>query len=171
GQRLAVDGAAIDVLWPPPRVRPGDGDEELRNEDSLVVRIDQEGLSTLVPGDVGAEEQYVLAQAVRPVDVLIAPHHGSSDLAAELFSAAAADFGVVSVGENSYGHPSPKSLRAFGPVLVLRTDRCGSVAIYAEARFSTGKDCPEDRGGCDAGRGGVRQSCRQATLGWGPWQR
>lgn len=146
GRRLAVDGAAVDVVWPPPRPQSGHGDEELRNEDSLVVRIEQEGLSTLVPGDVGAEEQHVLAQGMRPIDVLIAPHHGSSDLAAEFFSAAAADLGVVSVGENSYGHPSPKSLRAFGPVPVLRTDHCGSVAIYAEARFSTGKDCPEDRG-------------------------
>src|SRR5699024_5122570 len=140
------DGAAVDVLWPPPRPQSGHGDEELRNEDSLVVRIEQAGLSTLVPGDVGAEEQHVLAQGMRPIDGLIAPRHGSTDRAAEFFSAAAADLGVVSVGENNYGHPSPKSLRAVGPVPVLRTDHCGSVAIYAEARFSTGKDCPEDRG-------------------------
>ncbi|WP_246475826.1 ComEC/Rec2 family competence protein [Brevibacterium renqingii] len=146
GQSLAFDQADVEVLWPPPRPHPAGQDEELRNEDSLVVRVDHEGLSTLLPGDVGADEQFVLAQGLQPVDVLIAPHHGSSDLAPEFFAAAAPRLGVVSVGENSYGHPSPKSLRAFGPVPVLRTDRCGSVALYAQGRFSTGTDCPEDRG-------------------------
>ncbi|UVI34553.1 ComEC/Rec2 family competence protein [Brevibacterium spongiae] len=146
GQTLRVGSAAVQVLWPPLRETPAGEDEELRNEDSLVVRIDQQGLSTLLPGDVGAEEQYVLAQSIRPVDVLIAPHHGSSDLAAEFFAAADPQLGVLSVGENSYGHPTRKSVRAFGPVPVLRTDRCGSVALYAEGHFSTGRDCPGSSG-------------------------
>ena len=146
GQTLDFDSASLEVLWPPVRSVPAAEDEELRNDDSLVVRVEQEGLSTLLPGDVGAEEQYVLAQQVRPVDVLVAPHHGSSDLAPEFFAAAAPGLGVVSVGENSYGHPSEKSLRAFGPMPVLRTDHCGSVALYAQSRFSTGHDCLEDKG-------------------------
>ncbi len=146
GQTLGLGSATVEVLWPPLRAMIGEEDEELRNEDSLVIRVDQEGLSTLLPGDVGEQEQYVLAQNLRPVDVLIAPHHGSSDLAAEFFTAAAPRLGVVSVGENSYGHPTTKSLRAFGPVPVLRTDRCGTVAIYADARYSTGHGCPEGDG-------------------------
>lgn len=144
GQTLRIGSVQVEVLWPPLRTAPEGGDEELRNEDSLVVRVDQDGLSTLLPGDVGEDEQYVLAQGLRPVDVLIAPHHGSSDLAPEFFSAAAPRLGVVSVGENSYGHPTRRSLQAFGPVPVLRTDRCGSVALYADGRFSTGQDCAED---------------------------
>lgn len=146
GQTLSFGAITAQVLWPPRREVPAGDDEELRNEDSLVVRIEQEGLSTLLPGDVGAEEQFVLAQSVQPVDVLIAPHHGSSDLATEFFTAAHPRLGVVSVGENSYGHPTGRSLRAFGPVPVLRTDHCGSVALYAEGRFSTGRGCPESPG-------------------------
>ncbi len=146
GQTLSFDTATVEVLWPPLRSVMSAEDEELRNEDSLVVRVEQAGLSTLLPGDVGAEEQYLLAQQVRPVDVLVAPHHGSSDLAPEFFAAAAPDLGVISVGENSYGHPSTKSVRSFGPIPVLRTDRCGSVALYAQSRYSTGQSCPESKG-------------------------
>ncbi|WP_181273416.1 ComEC/Rec2 family competence protein [Brevibacterium oceani] len=145
GQSLNIGSASVEVLWPPLRPTVGGEDEELRNEDSLVVRVEQDGLSTLLPGDVGEDEQYVLAQGLSPVDVLIAPHHGSSDLAPEFFTAAAPRLGVVSVGENSYGHPTQKSLRAFGPVPVLRTDHCGSVAIYADGHYSTGRGCSEDR--------------------------
>lgn len=146
GQTLSFEAASLEVLWPPLRSVPAAEDEQLRNEDSLAVRVEQEGLRTLLPGDVGAEEQYVLAQQVQPVDVLVAPHHGSSDFAPEFFAAAAPGLGVVSVGENSYGHPSEKSLRSFGSVPVLRTDHCGSVALYAQSRFSTGHRCPEDKG-------------------------
>jgi competence protein ComEC len=153
GQTLKIGEATVEVLWPPLRTVPAGEDEQLRNEDSLVVRIDQDGLSTLLPGDVGENEQFVLAQGLAPVDVLIAPHHGSSDLAPDFFTAAAPRLGVVSVGENSYGHPTEKSVRAFGPVPVLRTDHCGTVALYADGSFSTGRSCPEDKGGPD-GNGG-----------------
>ncbi len=75
-------------------------------------------MSVIIPGDIGEEEQFVLAQSVRPVDVLIAPHHGSGDLSAEFYRAAGARLGAVSVGENRYGHPTTESLRAFGPIPV-----------------------------------------------------
>src|SRR5690606_34592832 len=53
GQTLDFDSASLEVLWPPVRSVPAAEDEELRNDDSLVVRVEQEGLSTLLPGDVG----------------------------------------------------------------------------------------------------------------------
>lgn len=125
---------------------PGDdASTEVRNDDSLVLRVEADGVSYLIPGDVGEEEQYIIAQSLEPVDVLIAPHHGSADLSEDFFAAAAARMGVISVGENSYGHPNPRAIAAFGPVPVLRTDRCSSIAIYAEARYSTGRNCPESR--------------------------
>ena len=119
----------------------GEWGSAARNEDSLVLRVEQQGLSYLIPGDIGEEEQFVLAQSLQPVDVLIAPHHGSSDLSEDFYRAAGARLGTISVGENSYGHPTPRSVRAFGPVPVLRTDRCGTVALYSDARFSTGRTC------------------------------
>ena len=144
GRTFALGRAQIEVLWPPPQAgqEHGHGEgTEARNEDSLVLRIEQNGLSYLIPGDVGADEQFILAQSLEPVDVLIAPHHGSSDLSEDFFAAAGARLGVISVGENSYGHPTPRAQQAFGPVPVLRTDLCGSVVVYADAQYSTGRRC------------------------------
>lgn len=166
GSRMDLGGVGIEVLWPPapaagttaspgsgpgrvpvPTADPGPPGTEsemgtaARNEDSLVLRIDLAGLSVLIPGDIGEEEQFVLAQSLRSVDVLIAPHHGSGDLSAEFYRAAGARLGAVSVGENRYGHPTAESLRAFGPVPVLRTDRCGTIALYAGGRYSTARSC------------------------------
>lgn len=121
--------------------QPELGDTSARNEDSLVVRIDVPGLSVLLPGDIGEEEQYILGQSLEPVDVLVSPHHGSGDLSPEFYLAARARLGVVSVGENRYGHPTTKALRAFGPVSVLRTDRCGTITLYPGPEFSTARNC------------------------------
>ena len=145
GRTLDAGGARIEVLWPPPQTvqerGPAAESGEVRNEDSLVLRVEQEGLSYLVPGDIGEDEQFIVAQSLEPVDVLIAPHHGSSDLSEDFFTAAGARLGVISVGENSYGHPTPRAQGAFGPVPVLRTDLCGTVAVYADAQYSTGRHC------------------------------
>ncbi|RBP63946.1 competence protein ComEC [Brevibacterium sanguinis] len=121
-------------------LRPAE-DSAARNEESLVLRIEIGGLSLLAPGDIGEDEQFVLAQSLQPVDVLLAPHHGSSDLSEDFYTAAGARLGAVSVGDNSYGHPTRRSLSAFGPVPVARTDRCGTIAIYPDARFSTERTC------------------------------
>ena len=39
-------------------------------------------------------------------DVLKVPHHGAATSVAEFFEAVAAPVAVVSVGENTYGHPT-----------------------------------------------------------------
>jgi hypothetical protein len=167
GRRLAVDGAAVDVLWPPPRPQPGHGDEELRNEDSLVVRIEQEGLSTLVPGDVGAEEQYVLAQGMRR-----------------------------SMCSSLRTTDRPTSLRSSSPRRPRISGWCPSARTATDIRVRS-RCVPSDRFRCCApttavrwpstpkrgsapGRtvlrtageaiaGGVCPSCRLAAIGWGPW--
>lgn len=138
GRTFNAGGAQVEVLWPPARETEG---TEVRNEDSLVLRVEHKGLSYLVPGDIGEDEQFIVAQNLQPVDVLIAPHHGSSDLSDDFFTAAGARLGAISVGENSYGHPTPRAQRAFGPVPVLRTDLCGTIAVYANAQYSTGRSC------------------------------
>ncbi|MCM1012593.1 MULTISPECIES: ComEC/Rec2 family competence protein [unclassified Brevibacterium] len=174
GRRLDIGGVAIEVLWPPStgvppaegrggiggdaaggigqaNGRSGDG-TAARNEDSLVFRVVVRGLTVLIPGDVGEEEQFVLAQSLTPTDVLLAPHHGSSDLSDDFYRAARAQLGIVSVGENRYGHPTERSLQAFGPVRVLRTDECGTIALYAGPRFSTARSCASAGGEDGEGR-------------------
>lgn len=139
---LLPDGITARVLWPPVdggEIRDG-------NAASLVLLVQVDGLSILLPGDVGADQQLRMVRQLTqypPVDVLVAPHHGSADTSPAFFRAARARVGVVSVGAgNSYGHPAQKSLDAFGPVPVLRTDLCGSIALTADLALVDGDmDC------------------------------
>src|SRR5690625_2357631 len=145
GQRLPAEllpeGVSVSVLWPPPAADPRDG-----NAASLVLLVEVDGLSILLPGDVGEEEQLRIVGSLgphSPVDVLVAPHHGSADTSPAFFRAARPRVGIVSVGAgNPYGHPAGKALDAFGPVPLLRTDLCGSIALSAElTRVGAAVDC------------------------------
>lgn len=163
GTQFSAGRAHWEILWPPAsaaRARPaatgagtdrGNGTDredaaEDTNASSAVVLVTVPGLTVLVPGDIGEVEQRRLARTLGPVDVLLAPHHGSSDLSPEFYAAAAPRLGVVSVGEdNGYGHPSAGSLAAFGSAPVLRTDECGTLALTPGpqvAAAGAGAECP-----------------------------
>lgn len=145
GEELSADllpeGVTARALWP-----LDDGEVRDGNAASLVLLVQVDGLSILLPGDVGAEQQLRMVRRLAqhaPVDVLVAPHHGSADTSPAFFRAARPRVGVVSVGAgNSYGHPAQKALDAFGPVPVLRTDLCGSIALTADvALVGDAMDC------------------------------
>lgn len=126
------------VLWPGPTRKPGS------NATSLVIRAEvpttSGTVSILIPGDVGKDEQRVLARDIEPADILLAPHHGSRDLDERFFRAVEPRVGAVSVGPNTYGHPTGHALRAFGPVPVLRTDQCGTLVLDEDGNFA-GHEC------------------------------
>lgn len=126
------------VLWPGPTHKPGS------NATSLVIRAEvtttSGTVSILIPGDVGKDEQRVLARDIEPADILLAPHHGSRDLDERFFRAVEPRVGAVSVGPNTYGHPTGHALRAFGPIPVLRTDQCGTLVLDEDGNFA-GHEC------------------------------
>ncbi len=73
GDRLAAGEVTFDVLHPPP-VGP-DGNENAR---SMVLLVQHAGHSVLLTGDLESPGlDRMLGQPFRPVDVLMAPHHGS----------------------------------------------------------------------------------------------
>jgi competence protein ComEC len=73
GDRLAAGGVELDVLHPP-AVGP-DGNENTR---SLVLRVRHAGHALLLTGDLeGAGMTRLLGLPPMPVDVMMAPHHGS----------------------------------------------------------------------------------------------
>src|SRR4029078_1436238 len=69
-------------------------------------------------------------------DVLKVPHHGGDTSVPEVFQAVHARVAVVSVGENTYGHPVPSTLAAIRATgaQVWRTDEAGTIT----GRFSDG---------------------------------
>jgi competence protein ComEC len=105
------------------------------NSDSIVLRVDASGRRIVFTGDsTGAGEAAAGAVLARgpPVDVLKVSHHGSRySTTAGFVSGTRPRTAVISVGGNSYGHPSNdavKRLRA-GGARVFSTRRSGSITL------------------------------------------
>ena len=76
GDRLGAGDLEIEVLHPPAVVPPNPRENE--NSRSMVLRLRHEGHTLLLTGDlVGPGQQRVVALPVEPIDVFMAPHHGS----------------------------------------------------------------------------------------------
>ncbi len=69
-------------------------------------------------------------------DVLKVPHHGAATSLRTFFDAVDPAVAVVSVGENTYGHPVPEILAWLTEdgALVARTDRLGDVIVEVPGR-------------------------------------
>ena len=129
GQSLRLGGLRLDVLWPPappPGWRP-EGDPNRR---AVVAHVRAGRFDLLLPAD--AESDVTAALPLPRVEALKVAHHGSDDpglpaMLARIEPRVAA----VEVGEgNTYGHPTPATMRALGVVPdVVRTDRDGSVRL------------------------------------------
>lgn len=88
----------------------------------------------LVSGDLDAGAEYALLEreALPPVELYVAGHHGSGGSSTEaLLAALRPDTVFISVGRNSYGLPSPAALDRFAAcgAQVYRTDECGNLVI------------------------------------------
>ncbi|WP_449277462.1 ComEC/Rec2 family competence protein [Leucobacter sp. GX24907] len=135
GMRGAPGGSMTwEVLAPKPGATPA-----TTNAASLVIRVETAGISTLLLGDTGEEEQLALllgwGERLR-ADVVKVAHHGSRDQAPELYRAIGADLGLISVGpDNGYGHPTGDTLRMLDATGTrsVRTDEHGAIAVSLRA--------------------------------------
>jgi len=139
GDSFSTDGVAGTVLWP----------EDLsespvaKNDDSLVIRLNDGTQSLLLPGDIErpSERKILGENQTISVNFLKVAHHGSKTSTTDAFLAAAHPaFGAISVGrDNSFGHPSPEvieRLEAAG-VRVYRTDRDGAITAITDGKTLT----------------------------------
>jgi len=140
GDRLSVDDARLDVLWPDPDavpLEPADTGTGINNV-SIVLLGEVDGRRFLLAGDV--EEQIdpmLLARGLPHLDVLKVAHHGSRTSSTDAFlEAVRPGVAVVSAGAgNPYGHPSPATLRRLQDhgARVFRTDLDGTVELTIAA--------------------------------------
>jgi competence protein ComEC len=136
GDSFTEDGVAGTVLWPDDLAEG----KSAKNDDSLVLRLDDGSESFLLAGDIERpSERRILdeAQAVH-ADFLKVAHHGSKTSTTEPFlTAAHPEFAAVSAGrDNIFGHPSlevTERLEAAG-VRVYRTDRDGAITASTDGR-------------------------------------
>ncbi len=129
---LRGDGWGLRVL--PAKPPEGEGGNQSENDAALVVLADLAGQPILVPGD--AEGEVLDALALPPCAVVELPHHGSrGGLDTPALLRLAPRLAVVSVGPNTYGHPTPEMLGTLARAGVpwARTDEHGDIAVAAGA--------------------------------------
>jgi competence protein ComEC len=126
---IPIDDGRLAVV---PTGGGGGRDNQDENDCALVVVVTLEGRSVLLPGDAEAEALEPLG--LGPCAVVELPHHGSSGgLDERLLAELRPRIALVSVGPNSFGHPTPamQALMADHGVPLLRTDRSGDVTLSA----------------------------------------
>ena len=103
------------------------------NNTSLVLKLTYGNLNALFTGDIEEEGENELNGV--DTDILKVAHHGSKTSSSERFlDKANAKTAVISVGKNSFGHPSGEvldRLEEFG-IDIYRTDQMGCVIISLE---------------------------------------
>jgi len=124
-------GDMVVYIYPP----LGSGDENERGLGVLTVG----DVTALITGDMSSStERALLRYAHLPtLDLLVIGHHGSRhSTSEELLNTLKPGFAVISVGKNSFGHPSPEvidRLEKAGTV-TYRTDENGHVTLRGQRR-------------------------------------
>lgn len=124
-------GTASLAVWAP--LLPLSEDE---NENGLIVEAVQGDFEAFILGDAPAKaEKALIASAPMPdAEVLFVAHHGSNTSTCKaLLEALTPETAVISVGYNTYGHPTPKVLGRLEEynITVLRTDTDGEITLAA----------------------------------------
>jgi competence protein ComEC len=135
GQSWRWDGVEFEVLQPDAQ----DYEAALKpNAMSCVLHISNGARSALLTGDIEqAQEARLLAGNIRPVDVLLVPHHGSkSSSSAAFLDAVQPRIALVQAGyRNRFGHPNESVLVRYREreIRVVDSPHCGA-AIWQSAR-------------------------------------
>ena len=98
--------------------------------------------SALLTGDSQASElsgilplHFTQGQDDKPLDILQVPHHGSRfGLTAKILDILNPEIAIISVGKNSYGHPTPfiLDLLKSANIKTFRTDQNGEVEVISD---------------------------------------
>ncbi|MEO5347113.1 MAG: DNA internalization-related competence protein ComEC/Rec2 [Magnetococcus sp. YQC-9] len=148
GAAAVRDGEALISVLPP---IPATNKASL-NDRSLAVEILYGDHSWLLTGDMEArEESWLVSRGVlHPVDVAIAPHHGSLTSSTPSFvQAVRPDHVVFSVGAvNPWGFPKPEVVKRWSEVgaRIWRTDRQGAISFISDGRTLTVRSVKNCRG-------------------------
>lgn len=97
------------------------------NESSIVLYARLFDTTLIALGDMGYDNEEVYAKAA---DILKVSHHGSNgSTSQELVDIVKPKYAIISVGKNSYGHPTKEVLNNLKNTNVYRTDTHGAIKI------------------------------------------
>lgn len=130
GDNYYLNNLELDVLWPKENLNLKD------NDGSIVLKAKVKNSKALLTGDIEIKGQEMLLNSGQDLssDLLKVSHHGSAGAYDEPFlNKVKAKNAVISVGKNSYGHPSSvvlEGLKKLG-INIYRTDFMGTVDFIA----------------------------------------
>lgn len=141
GQAWTWDGVRFTVLHPAPedyaRARTRS------NDLSCVLRIEAEGGSALLPGDIEARAEAALLARAAPLhsDVIVVPHHGSrTSSSPDFVRAVSPGTAILAAGyRNRFGHPRAEVASRWRDIgaQLPRTDLDGAVIVTFGASGSS----------------------------------
>jgi competence protein ComEC len=136
GEQISLDSVRFTILHPDDWARWG---EDL-NEDSVVFLVEYGAFQAIFAGDAGFPAEAEMRGHTRAVDVLKVGHHGSrGSTGDEWLDSLRPKVAVISVGQNTYGHPAPETLARLlrHQISIMRTDRDGPVTIHTDGQRMT----------------------------------
>ena len=130
-EELLLTGEELTLRLTPPL------DLEEDEESGLFVLASRDGWDVLITGDASRsqERRYVQLAAPPDIELLIVGHHGSANATADyLLDELRPETAVISVGHNTYGHPSDAALERLESrgIAVHRTDTEGTITVKGE---------------------------------------
>jgi beta-lactamase superfamily II metal-dependent hydrolase len=104
------------------------------NNYSAVLKLKYRAREFLFCGDIEKEgiEKLLESDADLSADIVKVPHHGADmALNSEFYLRVSPRYAVITVGENSYGHPDYNTLEALAEIgaEIYRTDKSGTIAF------------------------------------------
>lgn len=139
GDKIKLKQMNLDILWPDESVADLDKLtwEKGFNQWSTVILGQYGNFKFLLTGDITEKEEVSMLSLnrLRSVQVLKVAHHGSKFSSSEEFlGTVRPKLAVISVGKNSFGHPTPEVLDRLNSVgaRVGRTDLSGSIEVVSD---------------------------------------
>ncbi len=138
GEKIKLANIELTTLWPPfakasegqapTHVLGASSPKTKTNENSVVLHLQYEDFDAILTGDITSQEEKEIIQDYRfeDIEVLKVAHHGSKYSSSEEFlKAVSPHLAIISVGKNSWGHPTGEVLDRLNQVgaQILRTDQ------------------------------------------------
>lgn len=136
GSHITLGPSQLTFIWPSPDILGATTSES--NDDCLVFALHYGTFDALFPGDADQHvENYYTGDTLPDADieVLKVPHHGSkTGMTEEFVRWVHPKVAVISVGKNTYGHPSSEAITMLQSVgaRILRTDKDGDIEVVSD---------------------------------------